>query len=87
MFPQEAQGLTRGFHQPPWSSETTLSDYLPKAQAAVVKPWSKRKNLVATLAKRHNVLEYDAQDFTMLHLFMKVRYLCAYLPPNKRMTC
>ncbi|CAM9767500.1 unnamed protein product [Ectocarpus sp. 6 AP-2014] len=73
LFPPEAQGLMMGFRQPSWSSETTLRDYLPRAQAAVVTPWSERKNLVAMLAKRHNVLEYDAQDFTMLHLFMKVK--------------
>ncbi|CAB1120797.1 unnamed protein product [Ectocarpus sp. CCAP 1310/34] len=73
LFPQEAQGLTMGFRQPPWTSETKLGDYLSEAQAAVVKPWSERKNLVAMLAKRYNVLEYDARDFTMLHLFMKVK--------------
>lgn len=72
MFPPEAQGLARGFRQPPWTSEMTLYDYLPLAQAAVERPWRERKHLVATLAARHSVLEYDAQDFTLLHLFMKV---------------
>lgn len=51
----------------------TLYDYLPEARAAVARPWRERKQLVATLAARHSVLEYDAQDFTLLHLFMKVR--------------
>lgn len=51
----------------------TLYDYLPLAQTAVARPWRERKQLVATLAARHSVLEYDAQDFTLLHLFMKVR--------------
>lgn len=72
MFPPEAQGLARGFRQPAWTSEMTLYDYLPRAQAAVERPWRERKHLVATLAARHSVLEYDAQDFTLLHLFMKV---------------
>lgn len=72
MFPQEAHGLSRGFRQLPWNSDTMLSDYLPLVQAAVVKSWLARKKLVATLALRHSVLEYDAQDFTMVHLFMKV---------------
>lgn len=72
VFPQEAQGLSRGFRQLPWDSDTMLSDYLPAVQNAVVKSWTMRKKLVATLALRHSVLEYDAQDFTMIHLFMKV---------------
>lgn len=50
----------------------TLYDYIPQAQAAVEKPWLDRKLLVACFAARHSVLEYDAQDFTLLHLFMKV---------------
>lgn len=74
MFSQEAHGLSRGFRQLVWNSETMLSDYLPQVQAAVVKSWAARKRLVATLASRHSVLEYDAQDFTMIHLFMKVRF-------------
>jgi len=49
-----------------------LNDYLPEVQAAVVKTWMARKKLVATFAARHSVLEYDAQDFTMINLFMKV---------------
>lgn len=73
LFPPEAQGLARGFRQPGWTSEMTLYDYLPLAQTAVARPWRERKQLVATLAARHSVLEYDAQDFTLLHLFMKVR--------------
>lgn len=73
MFPQEAHGLSRGFRQLPWDSETVvLSDYLPRVQAAVVKLWVARKKLVATLALRHSVLEYDAQDFTVVHIFMQV---------------
>lgn len=72
VFSHEAQGLTRGFRQPPWSTDTVLSDYLPKAQAAVVRPWSDRKKLVAVFAARYSVLEYDAQDFTKVHFFMKV---------------
>ena len=72
VFPQEANGLSRGFRQLPWNSDTMLSDYLPLVQAAVVKSWTARKKLVATLALRHSVLEYDAQDFTMVHLMMKV---------------
>eukprot|EP00903_Cladosiphon_okamuranus_P008733 g8365.t1 len=73
VFPQEAHGLSRGFRQLPWNSDTMLSDYLPQVQAAVVRSWLARKKLVATLALRHSVLEYDAQDFTMIHLFMKVK--------------
>lgn len=72
VFPQEAHGLSRGFSQPPWSPGEILNDYLPKVQAAVVKTWMARKKLVATFAARHSVLEYDAQDFTMINLFMKV---------------
>lgn len=53
----------------------TLYDYIPQAQAAVEKPWLERKLLVACFAARHSVLEYDAQDFTLLHLFMKVLVL------------
>ena len=29
VFPQEAHGLSRGFRQLPWNSDTMLSDYLP----------------------------------------------------------
>lgn len=72
LFSPEAQGLAQGFRKPAWTSGMTLYDYLPLAQAAVAEPWRQRKNLVATLAARYNVLEYDAQDFTLIHLFMKV---------------
>lgn len=72
VFSKEAQGLSRGLRLPAWNSETMLTDYLPKAQAAVAKPWSARKSLVATLAVRYSVLEYDAQDFTTCQLLMKV---------------
>lgn len=50
----------------------TLYDYLPLAQTALANPWRQRKQLVAALAARYNVLEYDAQDFTLVHLFLKV---------------
>ncbi|CAM9332600.1 unnamed protein product [Pylaiella littoralis] len=73
VFSKEAQGLSRGLRLPAWKSETMLTDYLPKAQAAVAKPWSARKSLVATLAVRYSVLEYDAQDFTTCQLLMKVK--------------
>lgn len=72
LFPPEAQGLARGFKQPSWTAGMTPFDFLPLAQKAVSDPWRLRKQLVATLAVRHSVLEYDAQDFTLLHLFVKV---------------
>lgn len=72
LFPPEAQGLARSFRQPTWTTGMTLYDYLPLARAAVADPWMLRKQLIATLAARYSVLEYDAQDFTLILLFMKV---------------
>ena len=61
----------------------TLYDYLPQVQAAVARPWRERKQLVAAFAARHCVLEYDAQDFASINLFMKVLLLwCLLLQPQ-----
>ena len=63
--------LTSSYRPNPWNLDDSLWDYLPSVQEYIRNAWTKRKELAEALATTYSVLEYDAMDYSAVHLMAK----------------
>mmetsp|Transcript_40676 Transcript_40676/g.66550 ORF Transcript_40676/g.66550 Transcript_40676/m.66550 type:complete len:424 (+) Transcript_40676:67-1338(+) len=71
-FPHRMKTTKNGFILPPWQAGTSMFDYLPLVRRQAARRWAFRREVVRVLAKRCASLEFDAVDYSSIHILVQV---------------